>query len=63
MSIVKWTDVVQGPPKRAIDHYAALNNTQKPVFYQNCQGHCIHACPYGLQVKEQLLKAHTILTA
>lgn len=61
-SIINWINVVQGQQKRAINHYAALNNTQKPVFCQSCRGHCTQACPYGLQVKEQLLKAHKLLT-
>ena len=51
-----------GQQKKAINHYAALSKTQKPVFCQSCYGDCAHACPYGLQVKEQLLRAHRLLT-
>jgi predicted aldo/keto reductase-like oxidoreductase len=51
-----------GQQKKAIDHYTVLPNTDKPIFCQSCHGYCTNACPYGLPVKDQLLKTHRLLT-
>lgn len=51
-----------GHQKKAIDHYRALNNFNKPVHCGDCRGQCTIACPYGLQVKQQLLRTHRLLT-
>jgi aryl-alcohol dehydrogenase-like predicted oxidoreductase len=51
-----------GQQKKAIDHYTALPFFHKPIFCRSCRGHCTHACPYGLPVKEKLLSTHMLLT-
>jgi aryl-alcohol dehydrogenase-like predicted oxidoreductase len=51
-----------GHQKRAIDQYSELDDAHKPLLCQSCRGYCSQACPYGLRVKEQLLRAYTLLT-
>jgi hypothetical protein len=51
-----------GQEKKAITQYAAHDAAQKPTNCQNCSGACTIACPYGLRVQEQLVKAHQLLT-
>jgi predicted aldo/keto reductase-like oxidoreductase len=50
-----------GQQKKAIDQYNTLTSAQKPIICQRCPGHCMKSCPYGLQVKEQLLRAHKLM--
>lgn len=52
-----------GLESEAMTQYAALEPSRKPLGCSTCPGMCELACPYGLKVKERLLRAHDILTA
>lgn len=49
--------------KEAMRYYAELEDGKKPLNCAHCSGNCQSACPYGLKVKERLLRAHEILSA
>lgn len=51
-----------GHEKSAIEYYARLNNKKKPESCLSCTGYCNHACPYGLDVKNNLREAHRLLS-
>lgn len=51
-----------GHEKRAIEYYAELDKSKKPLDCTSCSGQCISACRYGLNVKEMLISTHDILT-
>lgn len=51
-----------GHEKRAMTHYAALHAGRKPDFCGNCSGPCTRACPYGIAVRERLVRARGLLT-
>lgn len=48
--------------KEAMRYYAELEEAKKPLFCTGCSGSCESACPYGLRVKEQLIRTHEILS-
>lgn len=48
--------------KEAMRYYAELEEGKKPLQCDECPGYCERACPYGLKVKDKLLRAHEILT-
>lgn len=49
--------------KEAMRYYAELEKKSKPLSCDTCSGNCESACPFGLKVKDKLLRAHEILTA
>lgn len=48
--------------KKAIEHYARLEQQKKPLSCHTCSGYCETACRYGLPIKEKLLSSHRLLT-
>jgi len=46
-----------GMEKNAIQLYDALDERQKPVACNSCNAPCEAACPYGLKVREKLLRS------
>jgi predicted aldo/keto reductase-like oxidoreductase len=50
-----------GHKDKARLQYNALKLAQKPILCGTCSGYCTQACPYGLQVKNQLLRIHSLL--
>lgn len=50
-----------GMEKEAMRYYAELEKEKKPLNCANCSGNCESACPYGLRVKDKLIRAHKIL--
>jgi len=48
--------------KIAIQRYAVIDNSPKPLPCSTCPGYCERRCPYGLSVKERLINAHEMLT-
>lgn len=51
-----------GMEKEAIRYYSELEPEKKPAACLNCNGDCEAACPYKLNVREKLLKAHKLLS-
>ena len=49
--------------KDAIGYYAEMEPERKPLGCADCSGYCERACPYGLKVRNRLLRSHEILTA
>jgi len=49
--------------KEAMRYYAELEEGKKPLNCAICSGKCETACPYGLKVKNKLMRAREILTA
>ena len=49
-------------PRKALDNYATLADTNKPTACATCEGFCAGACPYGLAVRDRLLRTHRVLT-
>jgi hypothetical protein len=52
-----------GQERNALEYYAQLNKKQKPVSCASCAGYCNLSCPYGLDVKDNLIEGHKILSA
>jgi hypothetical protein len=52
-----------GMERMAADHYAELESGRKPLGCAGCAAPCESACPYGLPVREKLVRAHEILSA
>ncbi len=52
---------VQGYEKHAMQKYAELE-TANVSACENCNAPCTEACPHELDVQQQLLKAHSLLT-
>ncbi len=42
--------------------YADLPAERRALPCIDCTGHCVGGCPYGLNTRERLLEAHTLLT-
>ena len=51
-----------GMEKEAIRYYAELETGRKPIDCRDCRGACENACPYGLRVRERLIRSHDLLT-
>ncbi len=51
----------QGREKHAIEKYAVLGNRDASPCL-DCDAPCLAGCPYGVQVRSSLLKAHGMLT-
>lgn len=51
-----------GHESSALQHYALLTDKKKPLKCSDCTGLCSRVCPFGLQVKEKLMQAHTLLS-
>ena len=51
-----------GHEKNALHYYAQLADEGKPLKCWQCPGFCNRVCPFGLEVKEKLLQAHTLLS-
>ncbi len=49
--------------KEAIRYYAEIDDQIKPYSCVSCNGVCSDACPYGLKVRENLIRANEILSA
>jgi len=47
--------------RKALDTYASLTEHRKPLSCTTCSGHCTEACPYGLPVRDRLLRTHELL--
>lgn len=52
---------LQGYEKHAMQKYAELE-TANGSACENCNAPCTGACPHELDVQQQLLKAHSLLT-
>ncbi len=48
--------------KDAMYYYSELDAASKPVACAQCSGACDSACPYGLSVRESLMRAHELLS-
>ncbi len=48
--------------KEALRFYSELDESKKPLNCVNCSGGCESACPFGLKVKEKLIRAHELLS-
>lgn len=48
--------------KEAMQHYSALDEPRKPINCIRCEGPCTAACPYGLPVRDKLIRAHNLLS-
>lgn len=48
--------------KIAMLRYRDLAASQKPLGCESCQGFCEQQCPYGLPVRQRLIRAHALLT-
>ncbi len=51
-----------GMEKEAIRYYAELETGRKPLDCRSCRGACEKACPFGLKVRERLIRSHELLT-
>lgn len=51
-----------GMEKEAMRYYAALEASKKPALCARCSGYCEAACPYGLKVKDKLIRADEMLS-
>lgn len=51
----------QGREKFAMSKYAALGDQNANVCLA-CEGHCVDACPFGVNIQANLVKSHTALT-
>ena len=49
--------------KEAIRYYAKIDDKIKPYSCVSCDGICSNACPYGLKVRENIIRANEILSA
>ncbi|MFC2158106.1 aldo/keto reductase [Acidobacteriota bacterium] len=49
--------------KEAMRYYSEMDERNKPLKCSNCSGMCTQACPYGLNVREKLIRAHEVLSA
>jgi len=49
--------------KESMRYYAELDKSKKPLNCGSCSGYCETSCPYGLKVKDKLIRAHEILSA
>lgn len=49
--------------KAAIQLYGALDDRSKPAQCHFCHAPCELACPYGLRIKEKLIRSDLLLTA
>ncbi len=50
-----------GMEKNAVQLYGELEDGRKPLDCGSCSAPCQGACPYGLQVRERLLRSHVLL--
>ncbi len=48
--------------KEAMRYYAELEANKKPLPCSRCSGYCEATCPYGLKVKDKLIRAHEMLS-
>lgn len=51
-----------GHEHKALTHYAQLPSSHKPTLCSTCTAPCNSACPHGLAVKDNLIKANEILS-
>jgi predicted aldo/keto reductase-like oxidoreductase len=47
-----------GREKYAMGMYAALPESRRAGQCASCQGHCTSSCPYGIDVRSKLVRAH-----
>ena len=48
--------------KEAMRYYSEMDDRIKPLMCSACSGLCSAACPYGLEVRERLIRAHELLS-
>jgi len=51
-----------GREKDSMALYAALSPKVRAKACGDCPGHCERACPYGINIRSQLVEAHALLT-
>lgn len=51
-----------GLEKEAMELYAALSPNMRPLPCRDCPGWCQKGCPYGVEVRPQLVEAHELLS-
>jgi len=47
--------------KNALQQYEELDPGRRPEACENCEAPCVEACPYGLKVRERLLRLQEML--
>lgn len=51
-----------GREKYAMSRYASVPESKNATSCDSCSGPCTQACPYGLPVRDEMLKTHSDLT-